>query len=1259
MSSMGHLARLSVTGRLDKALERARRRHGGIIAATHIEDFIDSALGGEEGDAEDGPAGGQAETSVAVDFTGQHIVIGFNDTRGFTEDPVSLSGFMYSDDGGATFTDGGRLPTPGTSLINGTRFPQVFGDPEVKYLGGSTFIYFSIMVKQFSATSTAQTICVHRSTDFGHTWDGPFEIPTATNPHGLLSAGANARDTADKEFAAVDPDTGRVILSWSNFTSPAFAAGGVEVSTTFSDDIATATPPTWSPRGVIANAAQDGQAPQPYFAGNGSTNAYVVWRRFPGGFSQNVGFVRSIDNGITWSAPLSLTSNFLTSDEILGNDRTNTSPSIAVDNSPGPNKGNVYVVYANNNNNDGADIVAQRSLDGGLTFSAPIAIDSRPGLDRAQWFPWVTVDTTTGRVYLLYYDQGIAASGDLSETTVQYSDDGGLTWNEPMPLTDRPFHAAYGNDTGQPNIGDYNQAVAQNGELFAVWAGTTPVGFTDGQPSVSMTTPDVVFKRLPALNTKVSVSLLPTTIAFDDHGNGSIDPGDLVGFTIPLTNYVDNPINRAAVTAVQATLSTSMPGVSVVGATQAYPDLAPGATASNASPFLVRIDQAFVPGTHIEFSLALNSARGSVVLPFTQSTGTPIATTLLFENFDGVAPGALPAGWLTAHGGGSNIVPWTTSDTFMGTGSNAAFHQNANDSASGIANTRFERLVSPSIAVPADAEYVTLDFDVAYNTEDEPAFRVWAYDGFLLRIADQTPGNVPRSVQAEAFAEEFTTGASQFYPKKMPRNANASYLQDLAAWAGTSNGVKHVHMKLPGMAGTIAQLRWEYTQDSIGTCADLRPGTGRCGVAFDNLVVQSVVSSRTVTTSTSVASSQNPSDSGEPVTFTASVTAGSAVTTGTVTFREGAAILAADIPVDPGGHASLTTSSLTSGSHTITADYTEAPHFAASSGSIEHVVDRLPMLSIDDISVSEGNSGASTAVFTVSLSAATHTATAQIQYATSDGSATTADADYAAAIGMLTFGPGETSKTIGVTINGDVTFEPDETFVVDLSNAVHATIADSQGVATILNDDGVPTISIADVSVVEGNTGTASAVFTVSLSNPASRAVSVSFATADGTATTANDDYVAAAGAITFAPHETTKTVGVSVRSDFVIEPNETFFVNLTSPSEATIADGQGVGTIQNDDTVQTTIAALVDQVGQVAGLDPDIVRDMLELLVGAQRRILSPQRADVIGQLRDFSAIVRELGRARGQGRAPRLDSPTAAMWIAEAQSIIAAVTS
>jgi hypothetical protein len=83
---------------------------------------------------------------------------------------------------------------------------------------------------------------------------------------------------------------------------------------------------------------------------------------------------------------------------------------------------------------------------------------------------------------------------------------------------------------------------------------------------------------------------------------------------------------------------------------------------SHAPPFVVQIDQAFVPGTHIEFVLAVATAQGSTTLPFTQATGTPIATTIFSENFDGVPPGAFPLGWSTSHGGGANVVPWTTSD---------------------------------------------------------------------------------------------------------------------------------------------------------------------------------------------------------------------------------------------------------------------------------------------------------------------------------------------------------------------------------------------------------------------------------------------------------------------------------------------------------------------------------------------------------------------------------------------------------------------
>jgi len=181
----------------------------------------------------------------------------------------------------------------------------------------------------------------------------------------------------------------------------------------------------------------------------------------------------------------------------------------------------------------------------------------------------------------------------------------------------------------------------------------------------------------------------------------------------------------------------------------------------------------YVAGTPIEFSLAVTSVQGSTTLLFRQATGTPVTTTLLSEDFEGTAPGALPAGWSAVHSGGNNTVPWTTTKNFMGNASNAAFHINANDGLSRN-HTRFERLFSPIVTIPADSEYVLLDFDVAYNAEDDPSFNVLAYDGFLLRITDLTPGNTVRSVPIESFAEEFTTGAVPFYPKHMPRSGAAA-----------------------------------------------------------------------------------------------------------------------------------------------------------------------------------------------------------------------------------------------------------------------------------------------------------------------------------------------------------------------------------------------------------------------------------------------------------------------------------------------------
>src|SRR5437588_614659 len=187
--------RMSAMGRL---AAKARAAVGAVTLQNKSGDGCDNQP--DCADDSTGPAGGQAEVSIAVDSTGQHVVLGFNDTRGFSLNPISVSGYLYSDDGGATFVDGGQLPSPGTDTIGTTRFPEVFGDPDVKYLGGCNFVYSSIVVAKFSATRSVQTLGVHRSTDCGHTWTGPFVAPSASNPHGQVSGSGAPRDAADKEF---------------------------------------------------------------------------------------------------------------------------------------------------------------------------------------------------------------------------------------------------------------------------------------------------------------------------------------------------------------------------------------------------------------------------------------------------------------------------------------------------------------------------------------------------------------------------------------------------------------------------------------------------------------------------------------------------------------------------------------------------------------------------------------------------------------------------------------------------------------------------------------------------------------------------------------------------------------------------------------------------------------------------------------------------------------------------------------------------
>ncbi|WP_312772289.1 putative Ig domain-containing protein [Pseudoxanthomonas mexicana] len=231
--------------------------------------------------------------------------------------------------------------------------------------------------------------------------------------------------------------------------------------------------------------------------------------------------------------------------------------------------------------------------------------------------------------------------------------------------------------------------------------------------------------------------------------------------------------------------------------------------------------------------------------------------------------------------------------------------------------------------------------------------------------------------------------------------------------------------------------------------------------------------------------------------------------------------------------------------------------------------DDLPNLAINDVTANEGNAGITNFTFTVSLSAPAGPGGVTFDIATANGSAT-AGIDYVtSSLTGQTIPAGSSTYTFTVQVNGDTANEPSETFFVNVTNVVNAVVVDGQGVGTVVNDDPLPSLSIDDVSVVEGNAGTVNAVFTVTLSAASGQTATVLYATADGTATQPAD-YTSTSGSLTFTPGQTTRTLTVPVIGETVPEANETFFVNLSGAANATISDNQGVGTITNDDVPVT-----------------------------------------------------------------------------------------
>jgi uncharacterized repeat protein (TIGR01451 family) len=236
--------------------------------------------------------------------------------------------------------------------------------------------------------------------------------------------------------------------------------------------------------------------------------------------------------------------------------------------------------------------------------------------------------------------------------------------------------------------------------------------------------------------------------------------------------------------------------------------------------------------------------------------------------------------------------------------------------------------------------------------------------------------------------------------------------------------------------------------------------------------------------------------------------------------------------------------------------------------------------------------------------------------------------DFIQTNGTLVFQPGMTNLAVTVAVLDDGVYEGTQYCDLDLENLSNAVFLNGTSFSgTITDNDPPPTLTIDDVGFVEGDAGTTNAVFVVHLSGATAIPASVQFTTLNGTAL-AGSDYYSTNGTLTFPPGTNTQTIIVQVRGNTVNEPDESFYVRLSNPLDATIARTQATGTITNDDLV----AGRLDHFDWAPVFSPQIPNRLVPISISAK---------DAFGQvLTNFTGTVplsaATSGGATNLGLAP-----------------------
>ena len=386
------------------------------------------------------------------------IYINPNDTDEIVAGSI-LHSVHRSSDGGRTWTT-----QPLQSPLG------VWGDPVIIADDNGRFYYFHLSDptgKNWASEEILDRIVVQTSDDGGATWSSGTGI------------GHRPPADQDKEWASVDPKTGAIYTTWTEFDD--YGKTDINCSRILFS-MSTDQGVNWSEPITLSNTEGDcvdddmtteGAVP----ASDGDGNIYVAWsNRHPAhGDVGGIFLDHSSDFGKTWESTdrLVATQPGGWTQDVKGLNRSNGMPITLVDNSGGPHDGRVYIAWADLRNGEtNSDIWAMHSDDQGATFTDPVRVN-QDETETAQFLPWLTIDQSTGKLYMIFYDRSQHPAGSVLTDVVLASSSDGVTWSQ-QTISESSF-----DPTGCPFFGDYNNIHAVDGQVRPIWT-----RYEDGKLSV-------------------------------------------------------------------------------------------------------------------------------------------------------------------------------------------------------------------------------------------------------------------------------------------------------------------------------------------------------------------------------------------------------------------------------------------------------------------------------------------------------------------------------------------------------------------------------------------------------------------------------------------------------------------------------------------------------------------------------------------------------------------------------------------------------